>query len=423
MPVFRVVFSVLLSLWCMGAVARTCDKADINHMFILNVDPRCRVTPEFFFSRAAALTTIWILVFGMYVVDYKWRVLPTVWAEEGFNHRASFHFVLYPVGLLVVTFLGMVWPSTICRNRYKGSVLRAVLRTASAPFHPVDFADNIVGDILTSLAKPLQDVPSAMCYLVSTHPQPQPAVVTFSEKGDTCSFMTHHVLTPIIGGLPYVFRALQCLRRYADTREVRNLANFGKYIASLLVVIVSSVWFENLLLVAFVSGLATIYAFIWDVVLDWGLGSKELFGSVVHDRAQDLGGGQAQHQYSNSNLVAPFERERHFARPVYLLCIVFDLLARSTWALTLMPVTIVSRSLTGRVVLVSLISSIEIVRRSIWAVLRIEHEQVANASGFRALLWVPTKLHVGATGGAESTAPRRSTTKSSCGMRQPLLEQ
>lgn len=81
MPVFRVVFSVLLSLWCLGAVARTCDKADINHMFILNVDPRCRVSPEFFFSRAAALTTIWILIFGMYVVDYKWMIWPSVRSE------------------------------------------------------------------------------------------------------------------------------------------------------------------------------------------------------------------------------------------------------------------------------------------------------------------------------------------------------
>ena len=28
-------------------------------------------------------------------------------------------------------------------------------------------------------------------------------------------------------------------------------------------------------------------------------------------------------------------------------------------------------------------------RRSLWAVLRIEHEQVANASGFRAFIWAP----------------------------------
>eukprot|EP00434_Breviolum_minutum_P010803 symbB.v1.2.009527.t1/scaffold576.1/size184938/1 len=86
-------------------------------MFILNVDPRCRVTPEWFFARAATLTTLWILIFGMYVVDYKWKILPTVWAEEGYNKRASFHFVFYPVVLLLLTIVGSLAPSTICRNR------------------------------------------------------------------------------------------------------------------------------------------------------------------------------------------------------------------------------------------------------------------------------------------------------------------
>eukprot|EP00913_Durusdinium_trenchii_P027426 g25723.t1 len=124
-PVFRVVFSFLLILWCMGAVAKICDQSDVNHMFILNVDPRCRVTPEFFFARAATLTTLWILIFGMYVVDYKWKILPTVWAREGYNKRASFHFVLYPVLLLLLTIVGSLAPSTICRQRYKLAVLRS----------------------------------------------------------------------------------------------------------------------------------------------------------------------------------------------------------------------------------------------------------------------------------------------------------
>ena len=45
-------------------MVETSLRSDVNHMFILNVDPRCRVTPEFFFARAATLTTLWILIFG-----------------------------------------------------------------------------------------------------------------------------------------------------------------------------------------------------------------------------------------------------------------------------------------------------------------------------------------------------------------------
>mmetsp|Transcript_85588 Transcript_85588/g.266133 ORF Transcript_85588/g.266133 Transcript_85588/m.266133 type:complete len:707 (+) Transcript_85588:157-2277(+) len=422
MPVFRVVFSVLLSLWCMGAVAWTCDKHDINHMFILGVDPRCRVNPTFFFSRAAALTTVWILIFGMYVVDYKWRVLPTVWAKSGINKRASFHFVLYPIALLAATVLGMLWPSRICRNRYKGEVLRSVRRTAMAPFQPVDFADNIVGDILTSLAKPLQDVPAAVCYLLSPHPEPQSFVEKFALKGDTCSDDTHHCVLPVIAGLPYVFRALQCLRRFRDTRETRHLWNFGKYLSSLLVVVVSSVWWENLEAIAVVSAVATVYAGAWDVALDWGLGRQELLGCCGRAAAKPRDPQSVDREPTLPNTPtskpARAERpERHLAGRVYWLCSFIDLAARSTWVLTLMPITIVTGSITGRVVLVSIISSVEIIRRSMWAVIRIEYEQLANASGFRALLWVPSKLN--------AAADRRTTMAGLGGpanLAQPLLQ-
>merc|ERR1712176_980939 len=164
----------------------------------------------------------------MYVVDYKWQIMPTIWSEDGYNSRSSGHFVLYPVTLLIVTFLGMIWPSRICRNRYKMSAVKSLGRTMTAPLWIVYFHDNIVGDILTSLAKPLQDVPAALCYLASSHPQDSDAVERFKEKGDTCSGSVHHVLIPIIGGLPFFFRLMQCYRRYIDTQEVRHMWNFGK---------------------------------------------------------------------------------------------------------------------------------------------------------------------------------------------------
>ncbi|CAE7515657.1 unnamed protein product [Symbiodinium pilosum] len=250
-PVFRVVFSYLLILWCMGAVAKICDQWDVNHLFILNVDPRCRVTPEFFFARAATLTTIWILIFGMYVVDYKWKVLPTVWASDGFNKRSSFHFVFYPVVLLLLTVLGTLAPSTICRNRYKLSVLQSVKRTALAPVYSVDFADNMVGDVLTSIAKPIEDVPAAVCYLLSHHPQEEEIVKRFIASG--------------VG--------LVITDDFSSLLKTVSKGNLGKYLCSLLVVIVSRT--ENVMLLIAVSTTATLYAFFWDVGLDWGLSYRE----------------------------------------------------------------------------------------------------------------------------------------------------
>lgn len=396
-PVFRVVFSFLLILWCMGTVAKICESSDVNHMFILNVDPRCRVTPEFFFARAATLTTLWILIFGMYVVDYKWKILPTVWAQEGFNKRASFHFVFYPVVLLLLTVIGSLAPSTICRNRYKLAIVRSVRRTAMAPLFPVDFADNMVGDVMTSIAKPLEDVPAAVCYLLSHHPQEEELVQSFIRNGDSCSATTHGLIVPLLAGLPFFFRAGQCTRRYIDTKECKHLWNLGKYLCSLLVVVVSRC--DNTTLLVTVSTIATLYAFLWDVGLDWGLGIRELVPfNFAQARAVTENSGAPKLGQSTG------PPQRHFPRKVYWLCSLVDLVARSTWVFTLMPSSLVTRNIVIRVILVSVMSSVEIMRRSMWAVLRIEYEQLTN---------VPSKLN--------TAPPERRPSTLSDSHRQPLL--
>merc|ERR1712139_14204 len=84
--------------------------------------------------------------------------------------------------------------------------------------------------------------------------------------------------------------------------------------------------------------------------------------------------------------------KRHFSPLFYCSAAAFDLVARLSWVLTLLPLDIISNSIVQRALLVLFTSAVEIARRSLWAVLRMEHEQLANASGYRALLWVPTKL-------------------------------
>lgn len=413
MPVFRVVFSVVLVLWCLGFVAKTCDNADINHMFILRVDPKCRVTSNWLFSRAAVLTTLWVLAFGMYVLDYKWGVLPVLWSKYGYNKRASFHFVFYPVFLLGCTFVGMALPSYVCRNRYKSGLLRSIGRTMATPFYPVDFADNIVGDVLTSLAKPLQDIPAATCYLMQPHPQTQELVEQFMAVGHTCNVSIMIVIMPLIAGLPYLFRALQCLRRYRDSvvnehPDVKHLFNCGKYIVSVCVVLAGAICPTRTYVVVAISLLATAYAGIWDLAIDWGLGRNELFGHANFslwsmteqessaggaknfDRQASVGAANLEGHVTSAHVGNP---DRFLSKRVYWVCSVLDIILRCTWVFTLMPLHIFTENIVGRVVFVSIISSAEVIRRSVWAVLRIENEQRSNASGFRALLWVPSKLN------------------------------
>jgi len=390
-PVFRVVFSVLLVLWCLGFVAKACDKADINHMFILRSDPKCRVTSEWFFSRASMLTALWIITFGVYVIDYKWEVVPTVWSKTGFNRRSSGHFVLYPSILLACTVAGFLMPSAICRNRYKCGVLHSVGRIVAAPLFPVDFGDNIVGDVLTSLAKPMQDIPEALCYLFQSHPQTEDMLQRFAHYGHTCNEAAMQWLLPLIAGLPYLWRGLQCLRRYRDSvanknMDITHLFNFGKYMACLGVVLAGAICPTRIGIIAVVSVVATAYAGFWDIAIDGGLGYDDLVSRYTGDDMLEQNGQSGQTRKPG----------RCLSRRVYWACIILDILLRCTWVFTLMPPHVITKHLVRRVVWVCVISSAEVVRRGMWAVLRIENEQISNASGFRALLWVPSRLNAGA---------------------------
>jgi len=332
-------------------------------------------------------------------------IFPTVFSSRGYNERSSLHFVLYPAFLVLVAVLVVFGPSKTCRCRYWSEFVKSLGRTAGAPFYAVSFLDNLVGDVLTSLAKPLQIVPSAVCYFLSPHPQTTHSVARFKEHGNLCPKWEHSFVNPFIAAMPFVFRALQCLRRYYDTRDVpttcgknvknKHLWNFGKYTASLLVVFISGFVGDSPTAVVCVSGFATIYAATWDIGLDWGLTFHDLLscGRKIPESnsSSNLQRSSAQMEDGSAKI------ERHFLPRSYWLAAVFDILARLSWLQTLMPADILTDNIIVRESLIVGTLALEIFRRSVWAVLRIEYEQVSNASGFRTLLWVPSKLNAAAT--------------------------
>lgn len=92
-----------------------------------------------------------------------------------------------------------------------------------------------------------------------------------------------YLIRPMVAMLPAWFRFAQCIRRYRDTREAfPHLANALKYSTSFFVVIFSSLSFVTgshlgntnnpyFYLWIIASILSSIFAYIWDVKMDWGL--------------------------------------------------------------------------------------------------------------------------------------------------------
>jgi len=132
---------------------------------------------------------------------------------------------------------------------------------------------------------------------------------------------------------------------------------------------------------------ATIYAYTWDVKMDWGLSYRSRTFSRIRP---------GEEQSSSPDLLQMYPSRRYFYFTI------LDLLGRSTWALsTLTPGSSGDPSFEA---FIFVLSALEIFRRAFWATLRVEHEHVANPSKYRTMGYVPRLAPV-----KTQTEKRRST--------------
>merc|ERR1719350_2393414 len=92
-PAFRLVLSISLIMWGSGFVIHHCEANAINWVFLIAVDPRCRLRARSFFVAGAYLNCWLMLLFVLYVCDYKWQILPVADVMD----RTSSRFEIYPL--------------------------------------------------------------------------------------------------------------------------------------------------------------------------------------------------------------------------------------------------------------------------------------------------------------------------------------
>lgn len=148
--------------------------------------------------------------------------------------------------------------------------------TACAPFHRSRFRDCYIGDVLTSLVRPFQDVVFALAYYVTVIWGSITSKYNLSESGHILerSWVLHNVFLPTIALLPLWWKFLQTLRESYDTgKRWPYLGNAFKYLTAAIVILYGmthpedrrSVWW----IVSF--GLTLAYQIFWDTVMDWDL--------------------------------------------------------------------------------------------------------------------------------------------------------
>ncbi|KAL8274998.1 hypothetical protein Esti_001054 [Eimeria stiedai] len=358
-PLFRLAFAWSFVWLSTASAMAIMELYGVNYRFLLDLAPRGQASSISFFSFAALHFVTTTGTVALYLADSKLRLLG--------NHQ-MYH--LYPLGLLLLQAIFLLIPSRALSYKARKQVLAvffSVLQAGVFAVGDVKLVANIIGDVLTSLAKPLGDFQYLLCYLSSRIPKFS-TVVFLRCSGDA-------LFRPLLLGLPFYLRLCQCLIRFRCSEPgggLIHLMNLSKYACGILMLITTNVPWLDLgvsvyamcLLWVFSYALGSLFMLYWDVRVDWGL-------LPTPDRFVRMQGRL---------MYPPW---------LYGAIAVTNVMGRLTWAMTLMPISIVgNKSLSGNLVLL-FISVIEILRRGAWVVLRLENEHVNNSSQFRAILWVP----------------------------------
>ena len=313
----------------------------------------------------------------------------------------------------------------------------AIRHVLIAPLVSVSFMMNFAGDVMTSLIKPFSDLAYTVCYYGSGD-----WLLHLGDEG-SCTNKTRPLqryIIPIILLGPYWLRLMQCLRRYYDTgNRVPNLPNAFKYALSMCITVFGVTnpsisqpfgWSTLQVLWTVAYMVSTLYSWFWDVNFDWAAftvtystltsrtsvtsvlgGSTQNNGEIVTrgrrgsnarkasiDRAVgpvgNEGGSKVERIFTTVNSKCPNielrGRRMITKKRYYYIAIVVDLFLRFFWAYTLIPYSANRNAFTVLGMYVAPFAAVaEILRRTMWSVLRLENEHVNNTAGYRKYKHIP----------------------------------
>ncbi|KAI9556155.1 Xenotropic and polytropic retrovirus receptor 1-like protein [Daphnia sinensis] len=342
---------IALFLFFMGLNVQGWRKSGVNHVLIFELDPRHHLTEQHLLELASVLGVLWTLSVLAFLYSKFLGIPPYV----------------NPLALAVTMVLFLLNPTRTFVHEARFWFLRKLGRALCAPFFFVGFADFWLADQLNSLVPVLLDFQYMICFYATNEGNWYTAT-DYNKCVDKTWF-----IRPVVACLPAYLRFAQCLRRYRDTKEkFPHLANAGKYTTTFFVVIFSTLYhtyeadgvdknsnypfFYTWIVFSFIS---SIYAYIWDMKMDWGL-----FDSNAGD----------------NRLLREEIVYSHVA--YYYFGIIEDFVLRFGWAFSL---SLTEMGYIHGDLMLSILAPLEVFRRFVWNFFRLENEHLNNCGKFRAV--------------------------------------
>eukprot|EP00164_Ancoracysta_twista_P004301 GFYU01005794.1.p1 GENE.GFYU01005794.1~~GFYU01005794.1.p1 ORF type:complete len:659 (+),score=155.32 GFYU01005794.1:146-2122(+) len=351
-PVYSFVIAVLVLLYVWAGVVYACYKARLNVPLLLEVDPRTTLSHLHWLKIALvmSLVSFHLMVmqllaslYDIYFIDY-----PQLWCLTA----------------LLMVFLFLVWPFDMFYRKSRLRLMRDFCFTV-LPLRPVKFSEFLVAEFLTSMAKPIED----LCFIVVYYGSGD----WWEEDGKPSREVTND-LSPGLVVLPFVLRTVQCMRQAHDfpNRRKMHMLNAMKHVLVIVLISLASLQsahtlghppkaitnpYYSLWLACYVC--VVLFAFVWDVFVDWAVviknarGEWELKSTALCDAQWSM-----------------------------WLLVLTNLGMRVMWGFTLTPMKV---RFVDKEYEATLLTCIELMRRGMWTVLRLQNEQENNPDNYRSI--------------------------------------
>ncbi|KAE8724608.1 Phosphate transporter PHO1-like protein 5 [Hibiscus syriacus] len=266
---------------------------------------------------------------------------------------------IVPLILVVVVFVILFLPFNILFRSSRFFFLTCLFHSLLAPLYKVRLPDFFLADQLTSQVQAFRSLEFYICYY---------GWGDFRHRENSCnSSDVFNTFSFIVAVIPFWSRMLQCLRRFFEEKDTLQGYNAGKYFITIVALCLRTAYSLNKglsweILALIFSVAAAVICTYWDLVYDWGLLQR-------HSRNRWL-------------------RDKLLIRrkSVYFGAMVLNVLLRFAWLQTVFNFKLFDLH---RQIMITIVASLEIIRRGMWNFFRLENEHLNNAGKYRAFKSVP----------------------------------
>lgn len=341
-----VVILIFIALWSVNLLLL--DRCNVSYHGVLQI------------KNSPIVFAFWVSLLGgiIYLVNYI-----CCFEMVGFN--TEFTMSMYYFVILLSIFIvnnscfdlvcGVCIPQGIVDsmniNENKNSFMR-LLRMIFIPNNMISFPEIVLADAMTSMSKVFKDVGITIIAIYSS--VTNTPIITYHNEG--------MILIALLAALPFAIRVRQCSIQYLGCNDslgrIPIMLNIIKYCTAFPPIFIACMatlgYYHPYLpfLTSVLTAVNSLYSFTWDIMMDWGLLQISLKEGKLVTRSQS-----------------------YFPTLLYYCVSVSNLILRFAWASNIYIPYFQQMEPHH---LVFMLEVVEVIRRAVWNIFRIEWEIINN---------------------------------------------